>query len=557
MLNALSLALTGAALLGAVNARIGYTGGMPRMPEEPLVHQHGVQAAGASACYCYCLYPTTVACPIVAATFDQYIDHDKQELGTFKQRYWYNAEFYAGPGAPIVLTAPGEFAADGYEWYTTNYTLSGAFAQELKGAGVIMEHRFWGDSSPYDTMTTKNLQLLTLDQAIKDIVHFANTVDLPFTKNTTSPQKSPWVISGGSYPGALVAWINKLSPGTFWAYHSSSGVVEPLANYWQYFEPVEGRMASNCSKDAKAAIQRLDEIFYSRNQTGRNALKAKFGLGGLEDDDFGSALVAPLYNWQEMQLYTPKTDNLLYQFCDAIEGVGDFWPGATHIPGADGVGACKALSNMAKWFREKVVPGSCASSTYWAGDNTTLACYDSHNLTSPYYTDRSVRNSWNLQWSWMLCNEPFQQWQAQYPGDTGLISKTYTTQSLRDQCYRFFPDEDGFQFGLKRGRTTEAIVQLTDGWSHTNSTRLLYVNGEFDPWRQESVASTHRPGGPLQSTEQVPTFIVKDGSHCTDLVMQNGAVNPPLAKQQQEITKIIMKWVGEFYTEKGTKQPGF
>lgn len=34
-------------------------------------------------------------------TFEQLIDHDDPSLGTFSQRYWWNAEFYTGPGSPV------------------------------------------------------------------------------------------------------------------------------------------------------------------------------------------------------------------------------------------------------------------------------------------------------------------------------------------------------------------------------------------------------------------------------------------------------------------------
>ena len=31
----------------------------------------------------------------------------------------------------------------------------------------------------------------------------------------------------------------QLSPGTFWATHSSSGPVEAIYDYWQYFHPIQ------------------------------------------------------------------------------------------------------------------------------------------------------------------------------------------------------------------------------------------------------------------------------------------------------------------------------
>lgn len=34
-------------------------------------------------------------------TFEQLLDHDKPELGTFSQRYWYSEQFWKGPGSPV------------------------------------------------------------------------------------------------------------------------------------------------------------------------------------------------------------------------------------------------------------------------------------------------------------------------------------------------------------------------------------------------------------------------------------------------------------------------
>jgi hypothetical protein len=36
-----------------------------------------------------------------SSTFEQLIDHNNPLLGTFQQRYWYNTEFWNGPGSPV------------------------------------------------------------------------------------------------------------------------------------------------------------------------------------------------------------------------------------------------------------------------------------------------------------------------------------------------------------------------------------------------------------------------------------------------------------------------
>jgi hypothetical protein len=41
----------------------------------------------------------------------------------------------------------------------------------------------------------------------------------------------PWVLTGGSYSGALAAWTESIAPGTFWAYHASSAPVEAIYDF--------------------------------------------------------------------------------------------------------------------------------------------------------------------------------------------------------------------------------------------------------------------------------------------------------------------------------------
>ncbi|TQS33076.1 hypothetical protein Golomagni_06593 [Golovinomyces magnicellulatus] len=306
-------------------------------------------------------------------------------------------------------------------------------------------------------------------------------------------------------------------------------------------------MPRNCSTDFQKAMRLLEtKLANAKDETAKNKIKARFGLGGLEDDDFGWALIDGFQTWQGTQFTTPYEDNNLYNMCDYIEGVPDRNKAGLPLPDENGVGACKALKGLATWLREVHIPGTCADK-YWSDPNT-IACWDLHNTSSPLFTDRSSRNIWGIQWQWFCCNEPFQQWQASAPGDTGLIPRFLTMQDLRDQCGRFFPDEDGYTYGLKAGRTTDDIVKLTGGWDFVNTTRLLYTNGEYDPWLMETVSSPYRPGGPLESTNQVPIFVIPKAAHCSDLVSANIRANADLTKAFSEILVIMKKWVA-YYDE--------
>lgn len=164
--------------------------------------------------------------------FQQNIDHSDPSLGTFNQSFWWNSEFWTGPGAPVVFFTPGEVVASEYTGYLTNTSITGLFAEAIGGAVVLLEHRYWGNSSPYSVLTTENLTYLTLENSIKDTTYFARNVELPFDANGSSnARNAPWVFSGGSYSGALSAWTESVDPGTFWAYHASSAVVEAIYDF--------------------------------------------------------------------------------------------------------------------------------------------------------------------------------------------------------------------------------------------------------------------------------------------------------------------------------------
>jgi hypothetical protein len=99
---------------------------------------------------------------------------------------------------------------------------------------VALEHRFYGKSVPKDDLSTPNLRFLTVEQALMDMKEFIEQYQqlLPTSKN-------PWIAVGGSYPGALSAWFRITYPNTTIASLSSSGVVNPVYNFWAFDEQVE------------------------------------------------------------------------------------------------------------------------------------------------------------------------------------------------------------------------------------------------------------------------------------------------------------------------------
>ena len=92
--------------------------------------------------------PTSLA-NVYNSTFEQLIDHSNPSLGTFSQWYMYDTTYWGGPGYPVVLFTPGEVNASLYTNYLVTNRTTGVIAQEIGAATIVLEHRYWGYSSPF------------------------------------------------------------------------------------------------------------------------------------------------------------------------------------------------------------------------------------------------------------------------------------------------------------------------------------------------------------------------------------------------------------------------
>ena len=91
------------------------------------------------------------------AVFQQTLDHnDHQEPPVhFSQRYQYNETFHA-EGGPVFLLLGGEGPASPI-WLAAD-TAPMVYAKEHGAAVYQLEHRFYGESQPFDDLSTEHLQ---------------------------------------------------------------------------------------------------------------------------------------------------------------------------------------------------------------------------------------------------------------------------------------------------------------------------------------------------------------------------------------------------------------
>jgi hypothetical protein len=146
----------------------------------------------------------------------------------------------------------------------------------------------------------------------------------------------------------------------------------------------------------------------------------------------------------------------------------------------------------------------------------------------------------------------FARWQnGAPPRQKTMVSRMIQNPYWIRQCGKWFPTENGYTYGLNAGATYNTTNIYTGGWfGFTNSTRLIFVSGTNDPWRTSQVVSPLRPGGPQPSTPAQPVLEVPGGFHTSDLVTENGVVNPGCAAVQSQVVSQVKEWVSEYPSKK-------
>lgn len=149
------------------------------------------------------------------------IDHFNSNAGTFKNRYWFNDTFY--DGGPIIVQDVGEEDAGPFVTFLQEgdgvQTAVMQLAQKYKGIGIVWEHRFYGQSVPFVQVRSNSPSLArslttyasalqdnqvasvaklnadqwsyhTFEQALEDVVVFANNFTLPSNATAAGRVKS-------------------------------------------------------------------------------------------------------------------------------------------------------------------------------------------------------------------------------------------------------------------------------------------------------------------------------------------------------------------------------
>lgn len=361
---------------------------------------------------------TTAAVDAAAATYPAHtlsvpVDHfhndslyEPHSDDFFDLRYWFDAQWYE-EGGPVIVLAAGETDGEGRFPFLEKGILY-QLAKATKGVGVILEHRYYGDSWPVEDTTTENMRFLTTDQALADTAYFAKNIVFPGLEDfDLSSNNTAYIAYGGSYAGAFVAFLRKLYPDVYWGAISSSGVTQAIWDYWQYFEAAMVFGPEACIETAKKLTHVVDNILLGQNGTEwPDKLKQTFGYSTqLSDADFASSIIGGIYDLQSYNWDPEIGATSFFDYCDVIANETVVYPDteskrddAQDLLKIGGYGdELDTLTNhLLNYIGEvgSVVNAECAGDTF--------ECFNTQNAT--FYAQTSALDSWKS-WPYQYCTQ--------------------------------------------------------------------------------------------------------------------------------------------------------
>lgn len=238
---------------------------------------------------------------------------------TFKLRYWFDASNYQY-GGPVIVLLGGESSGEDRLPFL-EYGILHKLAAELHGVGVVLEHRYYGDSFPTTNLSVKSLRFLDTQQALADTVYFARNIvfegleDYALTSKTNA-----WFAYGGSYAGSFAAFLRVLYPQDFYGAIASSSVPEAIVDYWEYWEAIRLYGPKKCVETSQRFVELIDGVLLQGLIRTSSLLKRTFGFPDtISDADFAAiTTMTGVGRWQSRNWDPEVSSDAFDQYCKNV-----------------------------------------------------------------------------------------------------------------------------------------------------------------------------------------------------------------------------------------------
>ncbi|KAH8723768.1 serine carboxypeptidase S28-domain-containing protein [Phaeosphaeriaceae sp. PMI808] len=484
--------------------------------------------------------------------------------GTFNNRYWVSQRAYK-TGGPVFIYDVGEANAQPNALFRLQNETSffRQLVEKYNGIGIVWEHRFYGNSSPTPVdihSPAEDFEFLTTEQSLADVDRFARQFSRANINQTLTPDKTPWIFVGGSYPAMRAAFMRNQYPDTIYASWASSAPVQASVDQSFYFEPVwRGLNAygfGNCSRDIQAAVRYMDHIM-DTNKTAAAAIKIQLlGLGAEKNSHatFADALATIFATWQSYGVEGGAQG--LRRFCDWIETDTDGM--MPKVAGGEG----HAKTKGPKWVVDR-----WASFPLFAGNvNKYLEteCSGKNNVVGNCDLNRQFTDPAMISWTWQYCTQ-WGYFQSANLGPQQLVSKYNSLVHQKDICHRQFPDAPRSLF--PEWPNVDRTNRVFGGWSIRPS-NTYWSNGEFDPWRTLSPSSAEPFAPRVRTSANAPRcgestapwevfgYVIPNAQHCYDF-RTVGTTAPGGVTSRDYFHNALTGWLKCWKPKRKPEKPGY
>ncbi|KAI0742186.1 peptidase S28 [Irpex lacteus] len=499
--------------------------------------------------------------------FIQPVDHFSNSSETFRQRYWINTRHYKPrTGAPVIVIDGGETSGeDRLPFLDTG--IADIVAKATGGIGVVLEHRYTGESIAVQNLTTDSLRFLNNAQSAADSANFLANVQFPGIKENLTASNTPWIYYGGSYAGARAAHMKVLYPDLVFGAIASSAVTHAAIENWEYMEIIRRAAPPTCAAHLENAVRTIDSILLQGDnaisRVLKRHLKGLFGVAELEhDEDFVALVQSPLGSWQAKNWDPAVGSTAFDEFCEALEkpifghhadesifghtdllgeakdAKYEYDPETRVVTFEDGLALDVSILNYARYIRENYV-SKCP-----VDEGVTIEqCFGTFDDSA--YTGTSLDDTWRL-WLFQVCTEWGYFFDAPPPGLPRIVSSLLTLEYASMTCRQAFPP--GKHFTVPEWPNITVVNEL--GGFDLTADKLAFIDGEVDPWRPATPHSDYANDRP--DTLARPFKVIPGGVHHWDENGLRKREDEPVEIQQihGEIVEFVLEWLKDWKATK-------
>jgi hypothetical protein len=428
-------------------------------------------------------------------TFDQKVNPaDPSDARTFKQRYYIDATSAQGPTSPVLYYICGEANCFPDGVATAPYPpLVQYEAAQYHAYVVMLEHRYFGQSQPFDTMTTQNLQYLSIENAIEDLAAFQKYL------MTTQSLTGKWIAMGGSYSGALAAFYRLVHPELVAGALASSAPVRAKESFDDYDQYVARGLPPDCLKATQDLNHKIEGVLNDANALGQ--IETAFGVTAAQVTDPRDVLGLVEFVSGASVQYGMESDYCTeVQSSDSVQGFAQFE---------------QTVLGLFQLSPVQILPQGSASTQ-----------------TSDYESSIGLR-----QWNYITCAE-LGDFSTPYPdpsqsAESSLLDLKYN----EGVCQRLF--SDGQTPAQAHGPLTDAINQrYYSRILDPSTTNIFFTNGEKDPW--SSLSISHVLGN--DTNPNLMTYLISGGAHCDDLGNTPDGASDAIKGAIDQFTSLLATW---------------